>query len=226
MQPAPLLNSKGNLATSEFPNEDSNPMEASRSLEASRLLEASFSEDSLMSSEKSNPSSTSNPIDLRFLYDNKFALLYKEDEELNDPAFQARKREEKKRAQEIAAAPLRDYCMQVKRQLEAECNGNMSGHLEIEIPEKIRQGSKKSQPGMGAFTTPNRKLAENRANPHREINGKTGKSPHQTSYQKQGPPMIGYFFAFKRAILISVRLKDVQVLKNLIIPFTLSDFFN
>ena len=33
--------------------------------------------------------------------------------------------------------------------------------------------------------------------------------------------MIGYFFAFKRAILISVRLKDVQVLKNLIIPFTL-----
>ena len=33
-------------------------------------------------------------------------------------------------------------------------------------------------------------------------------------------------FAFKRAIQISVRLKDVQVLKNLIIPFTLSDFFN
>ena len=57
--------------------------------------------------------------------------------------------------------PLRDYCMQVKRQLEAECNGNMSGNLEIEIPEKIPQGSKKSQPGMGAFTTPNRKLAEN-----------------------------------------------------------------
>ena len=81
-------------------------MEASRSLEASRLLEASFSEDSLMSSEKSNPSSTSNPIDLRALYDNKFALLYKEDEELYDLAFQARKREEKqKRAQEIAAAP-------------------------------------------------------------------------------------------------------------------------
>ena len=51
--------------------------------------------------------------------------------------------------------------MQVKRQLEAECNGNMSGNLEIEIPEKIPQGSKKSQPGMGAFTTPNRKLAEN-----------------------------------------------------------------
>ena len=51
--------------------------------------------------------------------------------------------------------PLRDYCMQVKRQLEAECNGNMSGNLEIEIPEKIPQGSKKSQPGMGAFTTPN-----------------------------------------------------------------------
>ena len=156
MQPAPLLNSKGNLATPEFPNEDSNPMEASRS------LEASFSEDSLLSSEKSNPSSTSTPIDSRALYDNKFALLYKEDEELNDPAFQARKREEKqKRAQEIAAAPLRDYCMQVKRQLEAECNGNMSGNLEIEIPEKIPQGSKKSQPGMGAYTTPNRKLAEN-----------------------------------------------------------------
>ena len=112
--------------------------------------------------EKSNPLSTSTPIDLRALYDNKFALLYKEDGELNDPAFQARKREEKqKRAQEIAAAPLRDYCMQVKRQLEAECNGNMSGNLEIEIPEKIPQGSKKSQPGMGAFTTPNRKLAEN-----------------------------------------------------------------
>ena len=37
----------------------------------------------------------------------------------------------------------------------------MSGNLEIEIPEKIPQGSKKSQPGMGAFTTPNRKLAEN-----------------------------------------------------------------
>ena len=59
------------------------------------------------------------------------------------------------------SSPLRDYCMQVKRQLEAECNGNMSGNLEIEIPEKIPQGSKKSQPGMGAFTTPNRKLAEN-----------------------------------------------------------------
>ena len=65
------------------------------------------------------------------------------------------------RAQEIAAAPVRDYCMEVKRQLEAECNGNMPGNLEIEIPEKIPQGSKKSQPGMGAFTTPNRKLAEN-----------------------------------------------------------------
>ena len=51
--------------------------------------------------------------------------------------------------------------MQVKRQLEAECNGNMSGNLEIEILEKIPLGSKKSQPGMGAFTTPNRKLAEN-----------------------------------------------------------------
>ena len=72
-------------ATPEFPNEDSNPMEASCSLEASRSLEASFSEDSLLSSEKSNPSSTS----ARALYDNKFALLYKEDEELNDPAFQA-----------------------------------------------------------------------------------------------------------------------------------------
>ena len=33
-------------------------------------------------------------------------------------------------------------------------------------------------------------------------------------------------FAFKRAIQISVRLKDVQVLEKLIIPFTLSDFFN
>ena len=130
--------------------------------------------------------------------------------------------------------------MQVKRQLEAECNGNMSGNLEIEIPEKITQGSKKSQPGMGAFTTPNRKLAENasESTPRNkrkdqesspiETPGKiprtdqinrslfstpTGKntvhtpppaesakdlsphlwtqSPHQTSYQKQGPPMIG-----------------------------------
>ena len=36
MQPAPLLNSKGKLATPEFPNEDSDPMGASpRSLEAS-----------------------------------------------------------------------------------------------------------------------------------------------------------------------------------------------
>ena len=126
--------------------------------------------------------------------------------------------------------------MQVKRQLEAECNGNMSGNLEIEIPEKIPQGSKKSQPGMGAFTTPNRKLAENasESTPRNkrkeqeslpiETPGKiprtdqinrslfstpTGRntvhtptpaesakdlsphlwtqSPHQTSYQKQGP---------------------------------------
>ena len=51
--------------------------------------------------------------------------------------------------------------MQVKRQLEAECNGDMSGNFKIEIPEKIPQGSKKSQPDMGAFMTPNRKLAEN-----------------------------------------------------------------
>ena len=102
------------------------------------------------------------PFDLHALYDNKFAHLYKKDEEINDPAFQARKREEKqKRAQEIAAAPLRDYCMQVKQQLVAECNGNMPGNVEIEIPEKIPLGSKKSQPGMGAFTTPIRKLAEN-----------------------------------------------------------------
>ena len=99
MQPAPLLNSKGNLATPEFPNEDSNPMEASRS------LEASYSEDSLLSSEKSNPSSTSTPIDLRALYDNKFALLYKEDVELNDPAFQARKREEKQKNSRNRSSP-------------------------------------------------------------------------------------------------------------------------
>ena len=130
--------------------------------------------------------------------------------------------------------------MQVKRQLEAECNGNMSGNLEIEIPEKIPQWSKKSQPGMGAFTTPNQKLAENasESTPRNkrkdqesspiETPGKiprtdqinrslfstpTGRnmvhtptpaesvkdlsphlriqSPHQASYQKQGPPMIG-----------------------------------
>ena len=156
MQPAPLLNSKGNLATPEFPNGDSNTMEASRS------LEASFSEDSLLSSDKSNPSSTSTPFDLRALYDNKFSHLYKKDEEINDPAFQARKREEKqKRAQEIAAAPLRDYCMQLKQKLEAECNGNMPGNVEIEVPEKIPLGSKKSQLGMGAFATPSRKLAQN-----------------------------------------------------------------
>ena len=112
--------------------------------------------------------------------------------------------------------------------------------LEIEIPEKIPQGSKKSQPGMGAFTTPNRKLAENasESTPRNkrkeqeslpiETPGKIPRtdqinrslfstpqvekrytppppaesakdlsphlwtqSPHQTSYQKQGPPMIG-----------------------------------
>ena len=33
-------------------------------------------------------------------------------------------------------------------------------------------------------------------------------------------------FAYKRAIQISVRLKDVQVLKNLIIPFILSDYIS
>ena len=137
-------------------------MEASRLLEASRSLEASFSEDSLLSSDKSNPSSTSTPFDLRALYDNKFSHLYKKDEEINDPAFQARKREEKlKRAKEIAAAPLKDYCMQVKQKLEAECNGNIPGNVEIEVPEKIPLGSKKSQPGMGAFATPSRKLAQN-----------------------------------------------------------------
>ena len=137
-------------------------MEASRSLEASRSSEASFSEDSLLSSDKSNPSSTSTPLDLRALYDNKFSHLYKKDEEINYPAFQARKREEKqKRAQEIAAAPLRDYCMQVKQKQEAECNGNMPGNVKIEIPEKIPLGSKKSHPGMGAFATPFRILAQN-----------------------------------------------------------------
>ena len=67
----------------------------------------------------------------------------------------------KKELKKSQQPPLRDYCTQVKRQLEAECNGNMSGNLEIEIPEKIPQGSKKSQPGMGAFTTSNRKLVEN-----------------------------------------------------------------
>ena len=131
-------------------------------MEASHSLEASFSEDSLLSSDKSNPSSTSTSLDLRALYDNKFSHLYKKDEEINDRAFQARKREEKqKRAQEIAAAPLRDYCMQVKQKLEAECNGNMPENVEIEIPEKIPLGSKRSQPGMGAFATPIRILAQN-----------------------------------------------------------------
>ena len=152
LQPAPLLNSKGKLVTPEFPNEDSDPM-------GGRSLEASLSEDSLLSS---GPSSTSSPIDLRALYDNRFSHLYKKDEEINDPAFQARKREERhKRAQEIAAAPLRDYCMQIKQKLESDNNGIVPGNAKIEIPEKISIGSKKSQPGMGAFATPTRNLATN-----------------------------------------------------------------
>ena len=122
----------------------------------------------------------STPIDLRALYDNKFALLYKEDEELNDPAFQARKREEKqKRAQEIAAAPpLRGYCMQVKRQLEVECNGNMSGNLEIEIPEKIPRGAKSPNQEWEHSRLPTENWRKMQANPQREINGKN-RSHHQ-----------------------------------------------
>ena len=139
----------------------------------------SFSEDSLLSSEKSNPSSTSTPIDLRALYDNKFALLYKEDEELNDPAFQARKHEEKqKRAQEIAAAPLRDYCMQVKRQLEAECNGNMSRNFKIEIPEKSPKGAKSPNQEWEHSRLPTENWRKMQANPRRQINGKI-RSLHQ-----------------------------------------------
>ena len=172
------------------------------------------------------------------------------------------------------------------------------GTLKLKSREKIPQGSKKSQPDMGAFMTPNRKLAEN-ASEYTPRNKRKGQesSPIETpgkiprtdqinrslfsnptgwntvhtptpSRKRKGPesspvdsiatpnklsktgttddwvtvgsppppkknecrdwflvPFIP-FFAFKRAIQISVRLKDVQVLKNLIIPFTLSDFFN
>ena len=170
LQPAPLLNSKGKLATPEFPNEDSDPIGASP-----RSLEASLSEDSLLSSD---PSSTSTPLDLRALYDNKFSHLYKKDEEINDPAFQARKREEKqKRAQEIAAAPLRDYCMQLKQKLESDSNGIVPGNAEIEIPEKISLWSKKSQPGMGASATPTRNLAKNNS----ELTPRTKRKEQESS---------------------------------------------
>ena len=77
---------------------------------------------------------TSTPFtDLRALYDNKFAVLYKD--ELNDPAGQEQTRvKQTQQAQEIAG-PLKDYCNQVKRQLEAQSGDRLSEKYKSKFPK-------------------------------------------------------------------------------------------
>ena len=96
---------------------------------------------------------------------------------LTTPHFRPESARKGKRAQEIAAAPLRDYCRQLKQKLESESNGIVPGNAEIEIPEKISLGSKKSQPGMGAFATPIRNLAQNNS----ELTPRTKRKEQESS---------------------------------------------